>query len=144
MTAREYFEQILDMESRLAIARARLDQVEERLDGIGGTPGRGTVGDSSWRVADRLASLEAARERWSRSLDGLVEREDEAIGVIAALEHPNGLTLAFWRKCLWGRFLCGHSYARIASDTGRSERAVECAIPRALDAVDAQGLVASM
>lgn len=145
MTAREYFEQLRDLESRLSLARARLDQVEARMEGLGGagSPGCGW-GDSSWRMADRLSELEAARARWAGALDGLVEREDEAVGVIGALAHRNGLTLAFWRQCLWLRFLCGRTHREVAEETGRSEKAVERAISSALDAVDAQGLVASL
>lgn len=145
MTAREYFEQLRDLESRLALARARLDQVEARIEGLGGagSPGCGG-GDASWRVADRLSELEEARARWAAALDGLVAREDEAVGVIGALSHGNGLTLAFWRQCLWLRYLCGRTHREIAGETGRSEKAVERALSSALDAVDAQGLVASL
>lgn len=147
MKAREYFEQILDLENRLNLARDRLDQLEERIDGMGSSGNASHMTDNnnaSWVMADRIARLEAVRDRWASILDALVEREDEAIEVITAIQYPNIATLAFWRQCLWLRYIRGYKYSEISEMTGHTLPSIEYAISSALKAVDAQGLVVNL
>lgn len=143
MTAREYFDQVLLVESDLRRARERLDAAEERADGLGSCGPRsmgrgGSLGDG---LLGRVIELDGSRERYARALDGLCEREDEALAVIAAVRTDNAASSARWRECLQYRFVSGMTLSEVAEAVGISVSGVRYAIDSAMDWIDANGVI---
>lgn len=146
MLAREFFDQLLALEGELNNLKEHVTMLEERLDAMPASIVGGAHDNlnASWRILDAIEAVTAARHRWGQALDAIIEREDEALEVIGALQAPTAITTYLWQRCLYQRYILARTYHDIAEEVGKSEKAVSYAISCALDAVDAQGLVAHL
>ena len=145
MDAREYFDQLRTIESDLRRYAEQLDAVESRIEGLGsmGSPhGRG--GSATDAIPRRIAQLEAARERYARAYDSLVEREDEAVGIINRTGEPGHPLTGCWREVLTYRYLRSFTWGETANRLNVNVRTACRYADQAFEWIDAHGLLAAV
>lgn len=142
MTAREFFDQIRTVESEVRRYGEMLDAVESRIEGLkslGGPHGRGATDTDA--IPRRIEQLEAARERYAAAFDNLVEREDEAMELVARTGEPGSPSTGKWREALTYRYIRAFTWGETANRLFCGIRTAQVYVDQALAWIDEHGML---